>query len=158
MRQSKEPNKESTGKLSDFIKAIKATEGILKLESTGKGSLRLFIKELRTILSPYKNLSGDTFLEILRHSLSEIDSRQLQMLNERLPIQFDIESIPLEELKDTLSKNTFTKEQLLQIGEKRFSLSKGTLRKSRKEEVLNEILSAIRNIETLDAIKRKAAE
>jgi len=61
-------------------------------------------------------------------------------------------------LKNLLTKNTFTKEQLLFIGEKRFSLSRGTLRKSRKEEVLDEILNAIRNIETLDAISRKAAE
>ena len=145
-------------RLADFIKAVKIAEDLLKLESTRKGSLRSFLEELRVILNPYKNLNGGIFLEILRDSLLRIDPGQLKELDEYPFIQLDIENLTLDELKNLLTKNTFTKEQLLFIGEKRFSLSRGTLRKSRKEEVLDEILNAIRNIETLDAISRKAAE
>jgi len=157
MRRREQP-KTPKIRLADFIKVIKATEDLMKLESMGKGQLRSFLEELRATLNPYKNLDGKMFLELLRDSLLKVDPGQLKALDKYPTIQLDVENLSLDELKNLLTKNTFTKEQLLFIGEKRFSLSKGTLRKSRKEEVLSEILNAIRNIETLDAIKRKAAE
>lgn len=144
-------------RLADFVKTIKAAEDLVKLESAGKGNLAAFLKELRAVLDPYKNLNGRMFLDMLRDSLLKIDPSQLKALDIYPVFQFEIENLTLDELRDLLTRNTFTKEQLLFIGAKRFNLSRGTLRRSRKEEVRNEILNAIRNIETLDAIERRAA-
>lgn len=153
----KEKDVKSKVRINDLIRILKATEDVLKLESAEKDSLKSFIRELRNVLNPYKSLSGNTFLDILRNSLLTVGVKQVSILDEQAGIQFDIETISLDELRTLLSKNTLSKEQLLIIGEKRFGLSRGTLRKSTKKEIQDQIISAIQNIETLDVLKKKAA-
>lgn len=157
-KRREQADKKSRVRLNDLIRTLKAAEDILKLESGEKGDLKSFMRELRRTLNPYKNLSGNKFLDILKSSLLEIDAKQAGILHEHPSIQFDIQKVSLGKLKTLLSRNTLTKEQLLLVGKRRFGLSKGTLRKSKKEEVRDQIISAIENIETLNAIKRKAAE
>lgn len=151
-------DEKSRVKLNDLVRTLKAAEDILKLESGEEGSLRFFIRELRNTLNPYRNLSGREFISRLRRSLQEVDVKQTYIRGKQPDIHFDIDNISLDELRNLLSRDIFTKEQLLLIGEKRFGLSSGTLRKSRKEEVRSQIMSAIQNIKTLDVIRRKAAE
>jgi hypothetical protein len=154
----KQKGKKKKAKVNDLIKILQTTDSLLSLESSEKGVLKTFIRELKDILNPYKSLSGNDFLNLLRNSLLTIDVKQTGILERYVDVQFGIESISLDELKTLLAKNALSKEQLLLVGEKRFGLSKGTLRRSKKEDIQGLIISAIQNIETLDVIERKATE
>jgi hypothetical protein len=151
-------SQKSTVKLNALVKIFGAAETILDQENTEDESLRLFIKELGNILTPYRNLEAEQFIEIVKSALQKIDVGQTDLTYEKKNLGFDLEQISHEELKTVISQNTLSKEQLLLIGETRFGLSRGTLRKSKKKDVQGQIISAIQNIETLDAIKRKAGE
>ena len=70
----------------------------------------------------------------------------------------DIENISFGELRVLLSKNILTKNQLLEIGKRRFGISKGANQKFKKERIQILIENAMRNMETLDIIKQKASE
>ena len=70
----------------------------------------------------------------------------------------NIEKISFVELRKMLESNSFTKKELLEIGEKKFSIAKGSNQKLNKEQLKELIESAMKNIETLYAIRNKAAE
>ena len=70
----------------------------------------------------------------------------------------NVEKISFIELRNMLDNNFLSKEELLIIGEKKFSLSKGASKRLNKDQLKELIESAMKNIETLRVIKSKAAE
>lgn len=144
-------------KLRYLIKILRATEGVLQA-SSGNEEHITFIQELRNILNPYGSLDAKKFLDLLKDFLSTNVKKQTETTKRHEKAQIDVEHISFDELRGLFSRNVLSKRQLLIIAEKRLGLSKGTLQKMRKEDIQHRIESAIQNIETLKAIKRKAAQ
>lgn len=149
---------QSEVKVQDLIKILQTTEKLFQSPLGKNDYLASFIKKLRRTLSPYRNLNGEEFLNLLKISLPTNKMHQVKIKKEDTEKQIDMENISHDELRVLFSKNSLSKEQLLLIGERRFGLSRGTIQKLKKEEIQDLIESAIQNIETLSMIERKAAE
>ncbi len=144
-------------KVQDFVNLLQVLEKLYQ-NSLGKNDeLASFIRELRTILKKYNGLNGREFLHLLTESLSVYRTTEKKPKKKDLVEYTDIKNISFPELRNLISKESLSKEQLLLIGEKRFGIPKGGYRKLRKEEIRGLIESAIQNSETLDAIKREAS-
>ncbi|MCK4558621.1 MAG: hypothetical protein KAV45_02485 [Calditrichia bacterium] len=142
-------------KVQDFIKLIKNIEKLYFDNWGCNTDLLQFLIKFRHLLEPYKNFSGDEFLELFEKFISN------QMIKkEKRPILNDIniEKISFIELRKMLDCNSLSKEELLEIGDKKFSISKGANKRLNKDQLIELIESAMKNIETLKVIKNKAAE
>lgn len=142
-------------KIQDFIRLIKNIEK-LYVNNLGKNpNLLEFLQKFRTLLQVFKGFSGDDFLALFE----SLKAGQM-ITKEKGAILRDIniEEISFVELRILLESNSLLKEELLEIGEKRFSISKGTNKRLNKEQLEELIESAMMNIETLNVIKSKAAE
>jgi len=146
-------------KLNDLIKILQALEKICEVSSSENAQIVSFIKELRYALRPHKSVSGYEFLDLIRNPSFWESSTLRRKKKKNKEVRPRLTTImSFDEIRELLSKGTMSKEQLLNIAEKQFGLSKGTLQKLKKEEIRNKIESAIQNIETLKAIQRKAVE
>lgn len=146
-----------TIKVRDLIQALKANELILNLASVGSNDPARFVKELTTILRPYRDLDGEEFLLLLADSLRT--HVPLKIKNE-LTASDDIKvkSLSFEEIRKMISSGCLTTKSLLSIAEKNLGIPIGTLKKANKKVIEQRILGSIGSIEKLNTIGKKAAE
>lgn len=156
-KEKKHEDVQSEAKVQDLVRGLKGIEQILQISPANKEQLA-FVREFRNILNPYRAVSGSQFLNSLENYLSMNIGKGIEARKRQEKIQIDVEHISFEEIRSLISKNILSKEKLLTIAEKRLGLSKGTLRKMKKEKIHDQIEGAIQNIETLEVIKRKASE
>jgi hypothetical protein len=155
-KEKKLRDAQSKTTVRDLAKSLRGVEQIL--QTSGNQNQLAFINELREILGPYGSVDSKQFLHSLKNSLSMIHATRKESGKLQEQLQIDMENVSLNELKDLVSSGLLSKEKLLAIGKSRFGLSIGTLRKMKKERIQDQIQGAIQNIETLEAIKRKASE
>jgi len=144
------PNAGYQIKVKDLIRVLGAAIKFLETTSGKEDRMVIYLKELTRILNSFKSLTGNELIDLL------IDKKRKEAAEPTDITRFD--SLSLSELRNVLTKNSLKKDALLLIAERRFNLSRGTLMKMKKELIKSHIENAIRNIETLDAIKRKASE
>lgn len=145
-------------KVQDFIKMLRLLEKLYQSPLGMNPQMTCFIKELRAILSPYKELRDNEFVELLKSSLLPYEREKIKITKTGTIEYVDVENITFDELRTLFSEKSLSKEQLLLIGEKRFGISKGVHRKLKKQELEDLIESAMENVETLQIIKNKASE
>lgn len=145
-------------KVQDLIKMLQVLEKLYRSPLGMNPHIASFIKKLRIVLSPYKELRENEFLEILKTSLSTYETKKIKIERKGTSQYVDVEDITFEELRRSFSKKSLTKEQLLFIGEQRFGISRGAHRRLKKEQLQDLVGSAMQNVETLHIIKNKASE
>lgn len=145
--------------LNDFIKLLGNLERIYKINSSEKTPIVYFVKKLKNTLRPYKHVRGNEFLELVKNSLfwePQIFPKKKNKITKKIPQIIPTKSY--DEIREILAEDNIMKDELLNIAEKQFGLSKGTLQRLRKNEIKAKIEGAIQNMETLKAIQRKAVE
>lgn len=143
-------------KVKELVKLLEANEKYLSALGKNEKALKI-VKDLRTALKPFCNVSYEKMLEILGQSLRKVEEIQKEIPNVLIE-GVAVEQIPFNQLKLLLSEEKLDKKQLLLIAEKRLGIPVGNLKKMRKALVLQKILNTIKNIEKLDTIEKKAAE
>ena len=144
--------------VQDFIKTLKLLELLSKRPFGMDPSMTSFIKKLRMILTPYKELEEDEFFESLKDSLSTHRINKTKKERKVTSLDIDFDNITFEELRTLFSKKSLNKEQLLDIGEHRFGISRGANLRLKKEHLQDLIETAMQNIETLHIIRDSASE
>ncbi|KUO64247.1 MAG: hypothetical protein APF84_06760 [Gracilibacter sp. BRH_c7a] len=147
-------SKNNNFKVKDFLKALLYLE---KLSSLGNNHKMVkFINRFRNSLTPFGELNDKDFIDMLENNLQNTD-KPVNDINTFLE-SIDINDISLDELRKLLYNQNFTKEQLLDIAEIRFGISRGTHERLRKREIQELIEKAMQNIETLQIIAKKASK
>jgi hypothetical protein len=154
-KKSERKRVQTETKVQDLIASLRGIEQIIQASPIDE-KRPAFIKQLRIMLTPYRNIGAGEFLRFLNDRLPDL-KKPMDEENEAV-FQSDMKGASLEELRALLSNNALDKKKLLLLAEKRFNLSKGNLQKMGKLKIQDQIESAIQNIETLETIKRKAAE
>lgn len=144
--------------VQDFIKSLQLLEKIFQSPFVTDEGIVLLTKKLRIVLNPYRKIKGDVFVEILKNSLSEYEGEETKIKKKKILEHIDIDNITFEELRTLFSRKSLSKKQLLDIGEKRFGISRGSRERLKKEQLQNLIESCMQNIETLKVIEHKASE
>lgn len=155
MCEKKSEAKEKSVKTRELLQILRANEEFLRSISYNK-NLVTFIKELRIALQPCRDLNGEEILQILRQSLKTYGpakGRDSTLLRET-----NVELLPLDKIKESISSRDLSTKDLLLIAEKNLGIPSGTLKKMKKELIKQRIIHTIENIEKLDTIKKKAAE
>lgn len=144
-------------KVSQLVRILHSVENICELTEKN-GSAIHFLREIRSILHEYEHLNANDLISALKETLSEHALEQRKAKKRERIEELDIRNMPLDVLKTLLRQKHLTKEQLLDIGQIRFGIPKGTNKKVTKEQLQGLIESTIENVEMLDTISQKASE
>lgn len=68
----------------------------------------------------------------------------------------ELTTLSIKEVDDILSDSVYTKPQLIELGTKRFGVSKSKLSRLKKDDVRASVRSALNHEKSLDAISREA--
>lgn len=142
-------------KVRDFISLIEIWEKIFRGALSKNLDMADFLKELKGCVSLYGNLDAHTLLEGLNDSLPKLENKS--KVNETKP-QYDFQSMDIGQVKELLSRNLLNKEQLLLLGEVKFGMPSGSYRKTKKNDLITLIESAIENDDTLKIIGEQASK
>ena len=142
-------------RLIEFIRLIKNIEKLYSEDLGNNPDLVKFLKQFTRVLELYKGYSTEEFLTILK---SPKAGKITDLKNKEILINIDINKLSFIDLRKLLENPTISKEELLELGEKRLGISKGSNRRLNKEHLKELIESTIKNVETLDVIEYKASE
>lgn len=146
---------ENKFKIYDFVRLIKNIERLYSDNLGNNPELVKFLKQFTDILESYRSYSTGEFLAILE---SRKDIKLIEKKNKKVLDNISIIKLSFSDLRKLLENPAISKEELLELGEIRLGISKGTNKRLNKEQLKELIESAIKNVETLDVIKNKASE
>jgi hypothetical protein len=140
-----------TKDICDFLRDLAR---ILENPVTGNPPLAATLTKLAKALGRYssqdvnKVLSGLTFRASRREARKHGPSSQLQGV--------DLASLDLKMVEEILRNRVLTKGDLVRLGSERFGISRSKLDHQNREDAIDEIEAALRNVEALDIISQEA--
>ena len=133
--------------------------GLAKLQSqekTGNAAFGAGLLHLVDALRPYANSPVAELPAMLRKFPPRRNSKPSHRKpKEALPP--DLDSLGLEVVEEILSDENYTKQQLAELGYRRFGISRSHLTRLRKNDALASIRAALANERALDVIEVEAS-
>jgi len=146
---------ENETKITEFIRLLKYNKKLFSDNLGNNPELVTFLKQFISILELYKNHSTIEFIEILKsYKPDKIRPKKIKKVADNI----DIQNLSLRDFKELINDTKISKDELLELGEKKLGISKGSNKRLNKDQLRELIESTIRNVETLDVIKQKANE
>lgn len=132
---------------------------LARLNETGKISnpelsdaLRQVVDALRLYNSyPVRELAG-----VLREAKSQKRNRGPLGRKPAVTLPSNLDSLEMKEIEDILADEKYTKDQLAELGFRRFGISRAKLMGLRKEDAKNSVRAALENEKSLDVISEMA--
>ena len=140
--------------VGDLIQYLSRLEKLYKDDKTGNPKLSEGLRELVKALRPYMRLSIVDLTGALgeeKRSLRDNFSSQ----KAREPLPPDLETIPCDGIESIIGRK-YSKVQLVELGARRFRISRSKLMRLDREGVLASIRSALDHEMSLDVISREA--
>ena len=147
--------------IADFVKLLENITSFLEIGNDKIYPLKRFCKELTIELKENIKITPEQFLNAVRNISPSPSSKPENKVGTKKLSKEEIAALiamPNRELADKISNNQYNKEDLLQIGNERFGLPRGTHRRLNKEQIRDKILQSIRNTQDLDIIGKVASD
>ena len=138
--------------------------GLARLQAeckTGNIDLSNGLQELSNVLRPYSDYPlAELSNAIKEKSVPAIPTkaiaRRVTPRKVKSALPSNLESLAHEDVEKILDNDDYTKQQISELGFKRFGISKPMLQRLRKEDARQSVRSALDNERTLDVISEMA--
>ncbi len=142
--------------VDDIIQQLAGLAKLQSQEKTGNAAFGTGLLHLVDALRPYANSPVAELPAMLR----ELPPRRSSKPSHRKPKEAlppDLDSLGLEVVEEILSDENYTKQQLAELGYRRFGISRSHLTRLRKNDALASIRAALANERALDVIEVEAS-
>ena len=140
----------------DIAQYLSELAKVYALEETGSPRLNYGLKKLTDALRPYFDLPISELGHVI-HPVSIAASIRTTAENKTRPLlPSDVESIDHNALERILDDERYSKEQVAELGTRRFGISRAKLIRLRKQEAVEAVRSALGHAKSLDAIAHEA--
>ena len=132
--------------------------GLARLSESGKIGNPEFSEALRNVVDALRLYNSCPVPE-LASMLREAKFAKRHRISLRKPkatLPANLESLRRGEIEDVLSNDSYTKDQVAELGFRRFGISRAKLKGLRKEDALNSVRVALENEKSLDVISEMA--
>jgi hypothetical protein len=138
----------------DIVRYLSALVRLHRAKKTGNIGMSMALSRLADALRPYSDLSMSEAVAAF-HAPERDTARKhnSDLGNTVLPDQ--LESMSLSDVKQVLDED-HTKDEIAEIGARRFGMSRSKLRRLRKEDAREAIRAALAHEVSLDVISREA--
>ena len=132
--------------------------GLAKLheaKKTGNLGLSFGLRILADTLRPYGNVPVSELSEIFNQPALQTRAKHA-IRRPKVTLPTRLEKLGQREIEGILDNDSYTKEQLAELGVKRFGVSRSKLVRLRKREAQDYIRAALENERALDVISQEA--
>ncbi len=145
-----------TEEANDLFELLHCIEAICRLSQKNTWVPK-FLQSLNESLMKYPNRDIHDVIKNLKEHRIINRNRAFQSPIPKLSLE-ELTTLSLSDLKTIISNPHIQKNDLLQIGDIRLGIPKGSSRKISKKELQARVLSAINNIETMSIIGDKSTQ
>ena len=139
----------------DIVGYLSGLAKLHEAEKTGNMELSVGLRHLAEALRPYADAPVSELPETLKQSgIKKSSKRSMSRAKATLPDR--LESLSHGEIEGVLDNDSYTKDQIAELGVKRFGISKSKLVRLRKKDARDSIRAALENERALDVIAREA--
>ncbi len=141
--------------VKDILQYLAGLAKLYEGEKTGNIEFARGLRHFATSLRPYSDVPISELASALngRESAGHPQAASRRAESTLPP---ELESIGQEEIERILEDENYTKSQLVELGFRRFGLSRSKLGRLRKEDALESVRAALGHEKSLDAISREA--
>ena len=146
---------ESEVLVDDIVRYLSGLARLNAEEKIGNMELSIGLQHLVRALRPY----ADTPISGLSSAIAqETRSSRVKAASRkpRATLPTDLESLGQGEVERILADDAYTKQQVAELGARRFGMSQSSLTKLRKEDMLHSIRAALGHERSLDVISEEA--
>lgn len=137
---------------------VKYLSGLAKLNEDphiGNPELSLGLKELAITLRPYSRRQLEDIADILGLNLPSNDAKS-RSTESKNSLPSDLESLNANLVEEIIFNEDFQKSQLIELGVKRFGISKSKLDRLNRDAVVESIRSALNHEKSIGVISQEA--
>ena len=141
--------------VDDIVRYLSGLARLHAQEKTGNPELSRGLRHLARALRPY----ADSPISELRSTLGqETGSSRAPTASRKhqATLPTDLESLCQEDVEKILEDESYTKQQVAELGARRFGMSRSELARLRKEDALQLIRAALGHERSLDVISEEA--
>ena len=141
--------------VNDIVQYLSSLARLHSEERTGNPELSRGLRHLARALRPYANYPiselSVTLAQKVRPNNAKVAHRRPQVT---LPT--DLESLDQSEIERILEDHRYTKQQVAELGARRFGMSQSSLTRLRKDDALDSVRAALANEQSHDIIYEEA--
>ena len=139
----------------DIVGYLSGLAKLHEAEKTGNLELSIGLRHLAEALRPYANAPVSELPDALKQAAFRGNSKHSSArLKATLPDA--LESLGQAEVEGILNNDSYTKDQIAELGVKRFGISRSKLIRLRKRDAQESIRAALENERALEVITREA--
>ena len=141
--------------VDDIVRYLSRLANLYSEAKTGNSELSDGLRQLVNALRPYSNRPVPDLADIIREAtLRRFRETSPKKIKAILPS--NLESLPPQEVEKILDDENYTKDQVINLGVKRFGISSAKLTRLGKKNVLESIRAALNHEKSLDVISKEA--
>ena len=140
--------------IKDLAQYLSRLATLMRDPRTGNMDLGDGLRDLARALRRYSKRPIHEISDIMKDVESKTRKRNSKQTKATLPSE--LTTLSTEEVDDILNNPVYTKPQLIELGTKRFGISKSKLSRLKKDDVRESVRSALDHQKSLDAISREA--
>ena len=146
-------HREERFSIDDLIQYLSRLVALNSEDRTGNPEWGDGLRQMARALRPHADLSIAEFADLVRgiSARSGISPRK-----ERVELPPDLESLSQPDIEKILGDDRFTKSQIIEVGAKRFGISKSKLARSCKQDAVESVRAALDHQRSLDLISEEA--
>ena len=152
--QRKSDAQEHSLLISDLARYLSRLATLLRDPRTGNADLSDGLRELASALRRHSQRSIHELPDIMEGTGSR--TRKQSTIQPKAALPSDLQILSAEEVNEILGTHVYTKLQLVELGTKRFGISRSKLTALNKDGVRESIRSALNHERSLGAISQEA--
>lgn len=141
--------------VGDITQYLSGLAKLHKTERTGNQKLSDGLQFLVKVLRPYTDYPVSELANVLKEIAPEVSFKAGLNRNESEPIA-ELETINQADIEKMLCDESYTKQQITELGVRRFGISRSKLNRLRKKEVVESVRASLEHEKTLDVISQEA--
>ena len=142
--------------VADMARYLSRLASLEQDDLTGNAELSRSLKSLSRALKPYSGLSMSELTKLIKNGKQPVATKRTSATRVNPNLPEGVESLSLDEVEDFLGDEKHTKGLLVELGFRRFGISRSKLERLPKAEALESVYAALEHEKSLEAISREA--
>ena len=142
--------------VADMARYLSRLATLEQDDLTGNAELSRSLKSLSRALKPYSGLSMSELTKLIKKGKQPVTTKRTSATKANPNLPEDVESLSIDDVEGFLGDEKHTKGLLVELGFRRFGISRSKLERLPKAEALESVYAALEHEKSLEAISREA--
>lgn len=142
--------------VSDIVRYLSGMAKLQEDDRTGNPRLGEGLRQVAKVLRPYANCPVSGLTDAIQKKQAGSAETKVALARFTLELPDELESIDQEEIVRIVENVNYTKQQIAELGFRRFGISRSKLERLSKKDALDSVRAALEHEKSLDVISQEA--